>query len=197
MNNKENNDENLSNGSLLEAIRRGDRKAFSELYLKYFPAFKTYVMSNSGNEQDARDVFQEAMYTAWLKVRSNQYVDRGDAKFSTFVYEVAKRKWWNHSRSSYVNKTVHTESSEFPQDIMDADPAQEKLEEQIDLLQKLIGELGPNCQEILKQFYFEKASYEEMATSLEKTPQTLKNQKFRCMNRLREKYLNELKTSAF
>lgn len=178
---------------VVEAVRIGNKKIFEHLYKNYFPAFVNYVKSQNGNEQDAKDIYQEAMYTSWIKVRTNQYENQGTAKFSTYLFEIAKRKWWNVSRSSYMKKVIHTADQKDVESQIDYSSEPDDMEFKINILHQVIGLLDVNCQDILKQFYFDHKSYDEMATSLGKTPKTLKNQKFRCMGRLREKYLEEIK----
>lgn len=181
-----------SNEQQVEAIRNGDRQAFEAIYQNYFGAFSTYVQSKGGTATDARDVFQDAMYTAWLKVRTGKYQASANAKFSTYVFEIAKRKWWNESRTMYKQKIVHQEHNELPEGLL-ADGSKELLEERVHFLTNAMKEIDQNCQTILRLFYFEKMPYEKIAEKMGKTPQTVKSQKYRCMGRLRARLLEQLK----
>src|SRR6266540_3387136 len=70
--------------SLVLDAQRGDRGAFDELVrLTYADAY-TLAVRLTGNEEDARDVVQEAYLRAYKGVRRF----RGDAQFSTWMYRI-------------------------------------------------------------------------------------------------------------
>jgi len=46
---------------IFERIRKGDEKALEFIYKKYFRMMTKLVVTNSGTEEEARDVYQDAL----------------------------------------------------------------------------------------------------------------------------------------
>jgi RNA polymerase sigma-70 factor, ECF subfamily len=71
-------------GRLVDAARRGDRAAFEDLVRRTYVDTYTLAMRLTANEEDARDVVQDAYLRAWKGIGRF----RGDAQFSTWMYRI-------------------------------------------------------------------------------------------------------------
>jgi len=69
---------------LVAEARRGDQAAFDELVRRTYVDTYTLAVRLTGNEEDARDVVQEAYLRAWKGIRRF----RGDAAFTTWLYRI-------------------------------------------------------------------------------------------------------------
>jgi RNA polymerase sigma-70 factor, ECF subfamily len=69
---------------LVAAAREGDREAFDELVRRTYVDTYTLAVRLTANEEDARDVVQEAYLRAWKGIGNF----RGDARFSTWLYRI-------------------------------------------------------------------------------------------------------------
>jgi RNA polymerase sigma-70 factor (ECF subfamily) len=69
---------------LVAAAKDGDREAFDELVRETYADAYTLAHRLTGNEEDARDVVQEAYMRAYRGLRRF----RGDAQFSTWMYRI-------------------------------------------------------------------------------------------------------------
>jgi RNA polymerase sigma-70 factor (ECF subfamily) len=69
---------------LVVAARRGERPAFDELVRRTFVDTYTLALRLTADEEDARDVVQEAYLRAWKGLPKF----RGDAQFSTWMYRI-------------------------------------------------------------------------------------------------------------
>ena len=69
---------------LVAAAKHGDREAFDELVRATYADTYTLAYRLTGNEEDARDVVQEAYLRAFRGLRRF----RGDAQFSTWMYRI-------------------------------------------------------------------------------------------------------------
>ena len=69
---------------LVTAARDGDRSAFDELVRATYADTFTLALRLTGNEEDARDVVQEAYIRAFRGLSRF----RGDAQFSTWMYRI-------------------------------------------------------------------------------------------------------------
>ena len=69
---------------LVTAAQAGDRAAFDELVRRTYVDTYTLAVRLTSNEEDARDVVQEAYLRAWKGIRRF----RGDAQFRTWMYRI-------------------------------------------------------------------------------------------------------------
>src|ERR1700682_5749405 len=84
---------------LAAAAKDGDRSAFDELVRLTYAETYTLAYRLTGDEEDARDVVQEAYLRAYRGIRRF----RGDASFSTWLYRITA-----NCASSQVSKRTRT-----------------------------------------------------------------------------------------
>lgn len=108
----------MDEAELVGAARSGDRQAFDELVRRTFVETFTLARRLSGNEEDARDVVQDAYLRAWKGIGKF----RGDAAFSTWLYRITA----NAAASNLQRRRRHR-SEPFADDYEPADPGSEEL----------------------------------------------------------------------
>lgn len=173
----------LSQEELIQGIKENQRDVISALYLEVFPKVKSYILQNNGGEEQAKDIFQEAFLVAWQKVKNGDFLPQNATAMQGFLFQVSKNKWLDWLRSSRFKK----ESPLSVTSIEAAEPEEEVLqEERLAQLELAFQQLGESCRELLKRFYYEKVSLEHLAESFGWTAQTTKNNKYRCMEKLRK-----------
>ena len=59
--------------SIVEGLRTGRKKTLNQIYRDYFPVIKDHVIKNSGSEDDAKDVFQDAMMAIFQNVSDEDF----------------------------------------------------------------------------------------------------------------------------
>ena len=69
--------------NLIDKIRKRDQKTLAVMYKEVYPMVLKYVISNSGTEEDAQDVFQDAYYILLQKVDDVNFVLT--SQLSTFL----------------------------------------------------------------------------------------------------------------
>src|SRR3954464_3264183 len=74
----------VDESELIQAAQHGDRLAFDELVRRTFVDTFTLARRLTGNEEDARDVVQDAYLRAWKGIGKF----RGEAAFSTWMYRI-------------------------------------------------------------------------------------------------------------
>jgi RNA polymerase sigma-70 factor (ECF subfamily) len=84
---------------LVTAARDGDREAFDELVRATHAETFTLALRLTGNEEDARDVVQEAYIRAFRGIGRF----RGDAQFSTWMYRITA----NCANTLLAKRTKH------------------------------------------------------------------------------------------
>jgi RNA polymerase sigma-70 factor (ECF subfamily) len=69
---------------LVAAARRGEREAFDEVVRRTYAGTYTLAYRLTGDEEDARDVVQDAYLRAYRSLRRF----RGEARFTTWLYRI-------------------------------------------------------------------------------------------------------------
>src|SRR5687767_6398108 len=97
-------DREVTDGELVELVRRGDTAAFGELVERHRGAVYRAALAALGNDADAEDIAQEALVLAFRRI--DQF--RADASVRTWMVSIAwrlslsrrRRLWWRISRSA-------------------------------------------------------------------------------------------------
>src|SRR5688572_1499449 len=81
----------MNEKEIFERIRKGDEKALEFLYKKYYRMMTKLVITNSGTEEEARDIYQDALVVFWQKATSGNLVLT--SKISTYIYSICQNLW--------------------------------------------------------------------------------------------------------
>lgn len=186
---------NESDRELLEGLSNHEEKALQLLYKLFFPMVLHMVVNNHGNEDDARDLFQETMIVLYDKSRETGFTL--EARLKTYLYAVAKRLWLKHLNRQ--NK-VPLKSSEFDSEGLEASLPDETIqdseekEERFKIMSEALLKLGEPCKTLLEDFYLRQMSMQEISEKFGYTnPDNAKTQKYKCLNRLKKLFFIQYK----
>src|ERR671912_44790 len=124
---------------LAAAAKDGDREAFDELVRATYADTYTLAYRMTGNEEDARDVVQDAYLRAFRGLRRF----RGDAQFSTWMYRITancsatqlgKRERHRHDQLDDTVPVVDHRADNDPQLRADADDLRTRLHAALEAL---------------------------------------------------------------
>lgn len=175
--------EQYSQEELQEGVIKNDPNVLKWLYASQFPKLEKYIINNSGNSEQAKDIFQEAFITVWKKVRKGDFHPTNGTGLTGYLYQVGKNKWIDQLRSVKVKKTVDL-GPQYDRAIEDEEDVLCDYQIQVEAAFKVLGD---NCREIISRFYYKKQSMEEIAKAFQWTEATTRNNKYRCLQRLRKK----------
>src|ERR1700719_1215440 len=93
---------------LVSAAQAGDNRAFEELVRATYTDVYALAYRLTGNEEDARDVVQEAYLRAFKGLKRF----RGDARFSTWMYRITANCASSHltRRSSFRHEELDVDT---------------------------------------------------------------------------------------
>ena len=159
---------------VLERVSRGDEKALEYLYKKYYRMMVRIVTSNSGSEDEAKDIFQDALLVFWQKAISGNLVLT--SKISTYIYSICLNLW----RKELDRK------SRFSDEMVEGSTFQDyENKERIKIINECINQLGDTCRRILTYHYFDGLSMTDIAIKLNfANPDTAKTKKYKCKKKL-------------
>lgn len=176
----------LSEDKLVEQLKSGDENALKQVYRSYFKQVLHLVISNSGSEDDARDVYQDAICVLYDLMRKPEF--ELSCSIGTYIYSVSRNLWLKELRKrSNGELRLHDDY-----DHEDADTESDtenflNLENKIEKINGSLEQLGEPCNTILRDFFYHKLSMEEIAEKMGYTnADNAKNQKYKCFIRLKK-----------
>ena len=173
---------------LIEQIRTGKNgKALASLY-HHLPAIRRMIRHYGGNGQQAEDVFQEALIIFCRKVQHEGFVL--SSGIYPYLYSVCRFLWNDELKKQRRQPIVGFEDADMSDHAQLATSIES--EARIKLAEKIVTELGDRCQELLVLFYQSALKLKDIATRMGyNSEQTAKNQKYKCLERARNKYKQE------
>jgi RNA polymerase sigma factor (sigma-70 family) len=177
----------MKDSEVLAKISKGDESALDFLYKKYYRMMTKLVISNSGTEDEARDVYQDALIVFWEKARSGKLVMT--SKISTFIYSICLNLW---------RKELERKSRLSNEEKDDVEYQDMESEERDRIIRDCINELGDTCRRILMYYYFDGLSMNDIAEKLGyANTDTAKTKKYKCKKRLDELVKSKYTASDF
>lgn len=164
-------------------FKTNDSRAMHATYLAVFPKVRAHVLKNSGDEDQAKDIFQEAFVACWKNIKDGKF---SDGNIEAYLFTIARNKWTDFLRSPNFRKTMTIDAAPPLRVVPDTEEGMETEEEARHMaIRSGLAQLGDNCKTLLKLFYYERKSMEEIAGEMGLAPASARNQKYRCMERLR------------
>jgi len=168
--------------SLFNALINGDSKGILEIYETVFPIALKHISRNSGNKEDAEDIFQKAliMITTKFKVKDYEPVEN----FESYLLGVCKNLWLKelNFRKKWVTKTQNSELNNEGSAKMLALAILEN--DRWEAYLRNFNLLSDNCKKVLSLF-LKKKSYAEITKTLEYNSETVTRQRvFKCKTKL-------------
>lgn len=186
----------LTDDELLAGLAKGSDTALGQLYRRYFPMVLHLIISNSGSEDEAKDIFQEALVVLYEKVSEGSL--ELNCQVKTYLYSVSRRLWLKQLTRKGRYSLFDTE-----RDLIDAEPTvtlendlteHELRDVQFDVMEESLGKLGEPCRTLIEDFYIRHLSMQEITEKFGYTnPDNAKTQKYKCLQRLKRLFFSVYK----
>jgi RNA polymerase sigma factor (sigma-70 family) len=176
---------------LLAAIQlpQGVDDAIKFMYREYYESSRIYICQNSGNDEDAQDIFQEMLVAFIRLVQNNKF--RGESSIKTFLYAMNRNIWLNElKKRGRAERRDTIFETEKEKEVADVSYFIAQAEMQKSLF-SVIETLGETCKKILLAFYYDNLSMKEILTTLDyESEQAVRNKKCKCLKKLEELITN-------
>jgi RNA polymerase sigma factor (sigma-70 family) len=176
---------------LLQGLAKNDRNAVETIYKQHYNMVQALIINNNGSLDDARDIFQEAMIVLYEKSKSGTF--ELHCQLKTFIYSVCRRLWLKKLQQlqKYSNQV---------DGLAEVVPVEEELEQHeqrnidFQVMEKALQGLGEPCKSLLEAYYLQKRNMTEIAESFGYTnADNAKNQKYKCLMRLKKLFFAQYK----
>ncbi len=180
----------VSDQELIIGITQGDNRAINKLYKLFFPAIARMIINNNGSDDEAKDIFQDAVMVLYDKLTQGKF--ELSSKLSTFLYAVSRRLWLKHlARKGAPTKTSDISDFEDVLKIEDDIERHEIIESNFEQMSVALEELGEPCKTLLHDFYMANMSMQEIKEKFGyTTTDNAKTQKYKCLQRLKKLFFN-------
>lgn len=174
--------EKSADGDIIKAIKTGqNQQVLQLLYKDTLPKIKKFIKHNGGSDDDAKDIFQDAVISLFNLIKLNKFDE--NREIGGFIYFVSRNLWINkvkkNSRMGRINET-----QQF------VDQGQDSLKYLITIeketaIRDLMDKVGNDCKELLKYSVFEKLSMREISVKMGLTNEGVaKTYNYRCKQKL-------------
>jgi RNA polymerase sigma factor (sigma-70 family) len=179
--------------AVFRAIGNNDKSAIESVYSENYALIQHFVVSNNGTEDDARDIFQEAMMVLYEKARQADF--ELTCQIRTYLYSVCRRLWLK--KLQYARR-IETQVENFDKLV----PVEEDLEDhdkltlQYQTMRTAMGKIGEPCKSLIEAFYVHRKNMHEIAGFFGYTnADNAKNQKYKCLVRLKKLFFAQYKNA--
>lgn len=171
---------------LAEGIKHGNHLALEHVYENCFPVVKKMILSNSGTESEAQDVFQEAIMVLYDNLQKEDFVLTSSIR--TFLYAVSHRMWLkNLTRNTTKNVSLDFSAEEGVEMWDFALEQHHEQERKFNKLSKALDLLGEPCKSVIVSFYLKDKTMKEISLKMGySNSDSAKNQKYKCLQRLKK-----------
>jgi RNA polymerase sigma factor (sigma-70 family) len=178
---------------IVTEIRKKNEVALRELYKTHYPMVRSLILSNSGSESEAKDVYQEAVIAFYERLQDHNFTLT--CKIKTYLYAVCRRLWLKRLSEK---KRYHGKIEEHETFIGVEEEVEEieNREDEFKRMKQSLEDLGEPCRTIITDFYIANLTMEDITVKFKYTnADNAKNQKYKCLQRLKKLFFKGPKDS--
>lgn len=176
--------------SLLEGIRLNDTDTLEYIYKKFYPSVKNFILLNSGNDDDAKDIFQESIIVIFRRLKEESFTIT--CSFKTYIFSICKNLWLKELERRKLERTKINNPEEFETSDCDIEePVTTPEHDRYRMYQAHFLSLSKDCQKVLRLF-MEKVSLKEIANIMGYASEKYaKKRKYQCKEMLIKRIKND------
>lgn len=176
------NRETYTDKALILSYLQGENEALVSLVQKWHQTFCRIAFSYVQNAAEAKDVAQES----WVVLIAKLNTLEDPVKFKSWAIQIVKRKALDQLRKS-KRYGKHLENFKIEQGYGEVEnDIEKKLDTKKEVLRKAIADLSPHHQQIIRLFYVEEYSLQEISELLEISKGTVKSRLFHAREKLKK-----------
>ncbi|MEA5139909.1 RNA polymerase sigma factor [Arcicella rigui] len=159
------------------------------LYRTFRPIVKSYIKRQGGDDDVAKDIFQEVILFFSRQVNTLKFEAKSQKEMESYFIKVAHYKWLKKKETDtrrikregeYLFENDSSADMSLPSNHIETD---ELSKENMDAIEKL----GERCKCILLAYYVENLSIKEISDMFDfGNPESVKVKKHRCIQKLKE-----------
>ncbi len=177
----------LSDEAVMLRVKDDDHQAFAELMKRYERQLLAFIYRQLGDHETSKDLLMDTFLRIYKA--APRYEPR--AKFSTYIYQIARNLCINEYRKREIRKTESLDQMEAGSGIevagTDLNPAEHlERQERRNLVQKALNSLPEDQRTILILAEYQGIRYEKIAEIMGCSVGTVKSRMFRARQKIKE-----------
>lgn len=155
----------MNETKIVEAVRGGDADSYALLVNRYQTGLIIHCENMLKSREEAEDVAQDAFITAYKKLDT---FNPDEARFSTWLYKIATNKCIDILRKT--KKTIELDAEKLSEQTM---PVNLEEDEKLAIKNAVEQLEPPKFGEIIRSYYWQGKSYNELAKEYDTTVGTI------------------------
>lgn len=172
----------------VKGLLNNDSVIIREIYDKFYPGRKNWLLKKGGKEHEAKDLFQDAIYEVYLYIQKENFDLYGS--FEGFLHRIFSFKFFKKinkgEKTSAIIKELKADHQVASDDIFDHQSLINKL------YKKHIMQLGIDCQKIIQLKLLDDLSHKQIAEQLNYTFDNTRQKYARCFRKLIDSIKNDV-----
>jgi RNA polymerase sigma factor (sigma-70 family) len=134
----------------LQGLVENSSTVIREIYEKFATKVKSYILKNSGDEEDAADILQEALINIYRQAKNGALML--SCPFEAFLLLVCKRKWLNELKKRGSNRVTNDLEHVSDTGVDELALAEQVMEQdqKTNLFLAMFEKLGDTCKNIIR-----------------------------------------------
>jgi RNA polymerase sigma factor (sigma-70 family) len=169
-----------SDNQLLDRLRAGDNQSFDLLYRRCYPAIEHFVLQNKGNQDQAKDLFQDTLLVVLTAIQKPDF--RLTSSLKTYVFAISKNQWL-----SQLKKSSRWTSLENADETMNIGPVEiDTPPTAYDRVMGIMVKLTLRCMKLLSAIFFGRKEITDIVQHEGyASVHSAQNQKYKCLQQAR------------
>lgn len=166
-------------------LKNGDESLFEKIFLAHFADCISFLKSKFRMQHEvAYDVTMDTLLDFRVAILRDK-ISYGNIRF--LFTRMASQKYIRSQRKEIVTQEIQSDTDL----LLSGDESPVDADDLV-YLDKAWAKLGEGCQQLLKSFYYDKVKLSEIAAYMEKSAPAARKQKERCLNLLRNNFIQIL-----
>lgn len=139
----------FSDEELIYGLKKRDNQTLQYIYSNYYDPVRQLIISNNGSDDDAEDVFQEALIIVFKRLNDDAQFELTSA-FKTYIYSICRLIWLKKLREQ--RKLDVTELKREMEEYIEFEepPPVEDKDLRLAIYQRNLLHIPEDCQHILR-----------------------------------------------
>lgn len=180
----------MNQEDVIQKIRSGGQTELGMIYEEYREEFLRWVSKEYNcSSDDSKDLYQLTIMIFYDNIRQGK-LEHLVSSVKTYLFGIGKNVAKENMRKE--KRFVPFSKEKWLKESLVDEPSGRIDEDSFARAKSALTKLGQPCQRLVEMFYYEKKSIPEITLALNyKNPETAKNQKCKCMARLRKLFEQE------
>jgi RNA polymerase sigma-70 factor (ECF subfamily) len=186
----------MNQDEIIQKIKSGGQTELGLIYEEYREEFLRWVIKEyKCSMDDGKDIYQLTILIFHDNIKQGK-LEHLVSSVKTYLFGIGKNIVKENQRKE--KRYIPISKEKWLKENLIDEPTSKIDDAIFERAKNALAKLGQPCQRLIELFYYEKKSIPEITLAMNyKNPETAKNQKCKCMARLRKIFEEETKQNTF